>query len=161
MFCLEVHCFIQSFGRHSTMRVKKQTIVWKGTWIMYLPMDDKQCKNTSERFRHLVSSSGKRRKTNKNKKKKEAEKRTYESPVRLPPRLSSSLLLSSFCCCLSFFFYLTKTLSVESAHLYFSHRLSSIDEYIFQDVFFLHVSTSPAVTRFFFRLLFTQLWTIC
>ena len=32
-------------------------------------------------------------------------------------------------------FYLTKTLSVESARLYFSHRLSSIGEYIFQVLF--------------------------
>ena len=32
----------------------------------------------NERFRHLVSSTGKRRKTDNNKKKKEAEKRTNE-----------------------------------------------------------------------------------
>ena len=32
----------------------------------------------NERFRHLVSSSGKRRKTDNNKKKKEAKKRTDE-----------------------------------------------------------------------------------
>ena len=32
----------------------------------------------NERFRHLVSSSGKRRKTDNNKEKKEAEKRTDE-----------------------------------------------------------------------------------
>ena len=31
-----------------------------------------------------------------------------------------------------FFFYLTKTLSVESARLYFSHRLSSIGDDIFK-----------------------------
>ena len=37
-----------------------------------------------------------------------------------PSCLSSSLHLSSFCCCLSVFFYLTKTLSVESARLFFS-----------------------------------------
>ena len=40
-----------------------------------------------------------------------------------------------FIVCLSFMFYLTKTLSVESVRLYFSHRLSSIGEYIFQVVF--------------------------
>ena len=52
-----------------------------------------------------------------------------------PSRLFSSLLLSPFCCCLSFFFYLTKTLSVESARLYSSRRLSSIGEYILQVLF--------------------------
>ena len=70
-------------------------------------------------------------------------KQTYGSsfdPVWLrPSRLYSSLLLSFYCRCLSFFFYLTKTLSVESARLYFAHR--SIGEYIFQ-VLFPTVDTS-------------------
>ena len=63
-------------------------------------------------------------------------------PVWLfPSRLSSSLPLSCFCCCLSFLFYLTKTLSVESVRLFVClfvfHRLSSIDEYIFQILFLI------------------------
>ena len=60
-------------------------------------------KNTDERFRHLVSSSGKRRKTDYNKKEKEAEKRTDEEatkldslnsydPVWLPPSRQSSFI---------------------------------------------------------------------
>ena len=63
----------------------------------------------------------------------------FFDPVWLPPsRLSSSLLLSSSCC-LSIFFYPTKTQSVESASLSFSHFLSSIGEYIFQVLFFTTV----------------------
>ena len=77
-------------------------------------------------------------------------------PVWLPPsRLSSSPLLSSSC--LSFCFYLSKTPSVESARLYFSHRLSSMGVVVVVvgggvvhfPSSFPHVSTSPAVTRFF------------
>ena len=37
----------------------------------------------NERFRHLVSSSGKRRKTDNNKKKKEAQKRTDKEATKL------------------------------------------------------------------------------
>ena len=72
----------------------------------------------NERFRHLVSLSGKRRKTTKT---GTDEKETTGRWVQFgcPPRLSPSLL-SSFCCCLSFLFYLTKTPSGESACFFFS-----------------------------------------
>ena len=67
----------------------------------------------------------------------------------LPPsRLSSSLLLSSFCCSMSFFFNLKKTLSVKSTCLFFSSFV--IHWRVQFPSSFPHVSTSPAVTRFFF-----------
>ena len=52
------------------------------------------------------------------------------------PLLFFFFFLLLWCCCC--FFYLTKTLSVESSRLYFSHRLSSIDEYIFHVLFLTH-----------------------
>ena len=61
-------------------------------------------KNTNERFRHLVSSSGRRRKTDNNKTKKEAEKRTDEKEAtKLDPSLSicvciAEVSLVRLCC---------------------------------------------------------------
>ena len=54
---------------------------------------------------------------------------------------------------ISFFFNLKKTLSVESTCLYFSHRLSSIDEYIFHVLFqkmFSSISQSTSVSFMIF-----------
>ena len=77
-------------------------------------------KNTNECFRHLVSLASKRRKTDNNKKKQRMGQRNFKNeyfdPISLPP---SPLSFASFCCCMSFFFYLTKTLSVKSARLFF------------------------------------------
>ena len=125
----------------------------KRTWKMYLPVDNRQwgkCKRELSTPCVFVRLKEERQTATKGK--EEAEKRTDEEATKLdkkyiflknsfdpvwllPPHLSSSPLLPSFCCCLSFFFYLTKTLSVESTRLYFSHRLSSIGEYIFQVLF--------------------------
>ena len=72
----------------------------------------------------------------------------WKTWVWLPPsRLSSSLLLSAFCCCPSFFFNLKKTLSVESACSFFSSFV--VHWWVHFPSSFPHVSTSPAVTRFF------------
>ena len=107
-------------------------------------------KNTNEHLQ--VSSSGKRRKTTAERRMKQRRGQTRRRQPKFnswnsfdPVWLStSSLLLSSFyccpffllfCCCLSFFFYLMKTLSVKIARLYFSHRLLSIGEHIFQVLF--------------------------
>ena len=68
-------------------------------------------------------------------------------PTKQPPEFGC-LLLSSFCCCLSFFFNLKKTLSVESACLYFSSFV--VHWLVHFPSSFPHVSASPAVTRFFF-----------
>ena len=92
------------------------------------------------------------KKKDNNKKKKEAEKRTDEKEaIKLDQTscLSSSLLLSSFCCCLSFVFYLTKTLSVESACLFFSSFVGHW--WVHFPRSFPHVSASPTVNRFFFK----------
>ena len=65
-------------------------------------------------------------------------------PVWLPPsRLSSCLLLIYFCCCPSFFFSLTKTLSVESARLFYSSFVVHL--WVHFPRSFPHVSASPAI----------------
>ena len=101
--------------------------VRKRTWKMYSPMDDKQLENYGRALLTLTVFV--------RQKKKGAEGNCFDSVWLPPSRLSSSLLLSSVSCCLSFFFYLTKTVSLESVCLYFSHPLSSIDENIFRVLF--------------------------
>ena len=79
---------------------------------------------------------------------KEAEKRTDEKDIiKLDQILDIPLNQFGFCF-LSLFFYLTKTLSVESACLFFSSFF--VHWWVHFPSSFPHVPTSPAVTRFFF-----------
>ena len=80
---------VESFGSNSRITWRKEL----GKCILQWTTNDE--KNTHERFRHLVSSSGKRRNTDNNKKKKEAEKRTDE-------KKATKLFMSQFLCGLVF-----------------------------------------------------------
>ena len=122
----------QMTNGQQTMR-KIQTSAFN-TWCLCQVKEERQ-QQKEERSREGDRWEGKtirQTTTERRKKQRRGQTRRRQPFFRLP--LSSSLLLSS-CCCLSFFFYLTKTLSVKRARLYFSHCLLSTGEYIFQSSF--------------------------